>query len=404
MKIAYLIHRYGTEIHGGAEHACRMLAERLVSAKGHEVEVHTTCALDPVTWGEEYEPGVSVVNGVTVHRYPSIAGRDPGFGSFSTGVLSNPGRASSNDQERWIELQGPVCPEAIDGVVACDADVVVATPYLYYPTVWGVPRLTGRVVLQPAAHDEPEIRLPIFEKVFGAANGMAYYTDTERRLVERLFPIADRPQAVVGLGVAPINVPPERFRQVVGLGDRPFVVCLGRVDETKGTGFCSEMFAAYKQRNPGPLALVFVGPVIHQPLDHPDILVTGPISEELKWSALRGAGALISPSPFESFSLVLLEAWSVGCPVIVNGRCLTTVEHARRSGAGLWFDGFGTFEAVLRRVLGDSALQSLLVAAGLQYVEQHYTWPAVMERYDRFLQASADRPRLTKQPMPSPKP
>lgn len=387
MKIAYLIHRYGTEIHGGAELACRMLAERLVSMKGHEVEVFTTCALDPVTWGEEYEPGDSSINGVTVHRYPSRAGRDPAFGSFSTGVLSNPARASIRDQERWIELQGPVCSEAIDAVTASDAEVVIATPYLYYPTVWGATKLTGRLVLQPAAHDEPEIRLPIFEEVFGAANGFAYYTDTERRLVERLFPIADRPQAVVGLGVEPAVVSPDRFREAAGLGDRPFVVCLGRVDETKGTGFCSEMFAAYKRRNPGPLALVFVGPVIHQPLDHPDIIATGPVEETLKWSALRGADALISPSPFESFSLVLLEAWSVGCPVIVSGQCQTTVDHARRSGAGLWFDGYGTFEAVLGRVLGDPALQSHLVAAGLRYVEQRYTWPAVMDRYAQFLQS-----------------
>ena len=40
MKVGFVIQRYGTEILGGAEFLCRLLAERL--AARHQVEVLTT--------------------------------------------------------------------------------------------------------------------------------------------------------------------------------------------------------------------------------------------------------------------------------------------------------------------------------------------------------------------------
>ena len=44
--------RYGEEIVGGAEMAARMIAERLVSQLGWNVEIFTTRAKDIVTWDE----------------------------------------------------------------------------------------------------------------------------------------------------------------------------------------------------------------------------------------------------------------------------------------------------------------------------------------------------------------
>ena len=46
-----------------------------------------------------------------------------------------------------------------------------------------------------------------------------------------------------------------------GLGDRPYIVSVGRVDEHKGSKMLASYFATYKERHPGPLALALVGPV-----------------------------------------------------------------------------------------------------------------------------------------------
>ena len=107
-----------------------------------------------------------------------------------------------------------------------------------------------------------------------------------------------------------------------------------------------------------------------------------------KWALLRGATVLVSPSAFESFSLVLFESWEAGVPVLVNARCAATLEHVIRSGGGVGFDSFAVFEAALDRLLADDALRASLAAAGARYAEQ-YRWPAVIERYRRFAERLA---------------
>lgn len=379
VKVAYVVPRYGIEVLGGAEYGARMLAERLVSMLGWEVEVLTTCALDAATWADEYAPGDVDVNGVQVRRFASTAGRDPGFEAFSRTVLPRPEAASPETCERWIHLQGPVCPDVVDAARDSDADLVVFYPYLYYPTVHGVRAVGDRAVMHPAAHDEPPLRLPIFRDVFAATRAFVFQTYGERRLAELLFPVGHRPQIVMGLGV-------EESAAASVERDRPFLLCLGRVDDGKGAGLLARYFAEYKARRPGPLSLVFAGPVVQQPSAHPDIEVLGPVDDGVKWGLLRNATALVSPSYFEAFSIVLMEAWTAGTPVLVNGHCVATREHCERSGGGLWFEGFAGFEAAVDRLVSDESVRRGLAEAGGRYVEENFRWPVVIGRYRDFLE------------------
>jgi len=394
VKVAYVTVRYGPSIVGGAEQACRQLAEHL-AADGVDVEVYTTCATDPTTWADELPAGTSVEAGVTVHRHRSTSVRSRRFEAFSAEVLADPGHQSPESESRWLGLQGPVCPDAVDAALDSGAALIVATPYLYWPTVETASRAGARLVLHPAAHDEAPIRMAMFGRAFAAASGLAFYTDAERRLLGRLWPgIAASHQLVVGLGVDPgigSGADPATFRASASLDDRPYLLCLGRVDDGKGARALGRFFAAFKRRHPGPLALVFAGPVVHPPDPHPDVLVTGVLSEQDKWSALAGCEALVSPSANESFSIVLLEAWVSGRPALVNARCGPTSEHARRSGGGLAFDGYAAFETALVRVLGDPGLARAMGDAGRSYVEGSFTWPVVTTRYHRWLQGLAGR-------------
>jgi glycosyltransferase involved in cell wall biosynthesis len=145
--------------------------------------------------------------------------------------------------------------------------------------------------------------------------------------------------------------------------------------------------------------LVFAGPVHDRPAPHPDVVVAGIVDEETKWGALRGTSALVSPSWYESFSLVLLEGWLAGRPALVNAACAATRDHCRASGGGLWFSSYATFESALDRVLGDAGLAAHLGAQGQAYVDRRYRWPKLTARYQRFLARVAARASGQNEPL-----
>ncbi len=95
---------------------------------------------------------------------------------------------------------------------------------------------------------------------------------------------------------------------------------------------------------------------------------------------------MVNPSAYESFSLVLLEAWTLGVPVLVNAACAATMEHCRRSGGGLWFDSYRSFEVAVDRLADDPELRSRLGDNGRVYTARYYRWPSIIRRYVGFLQ------------------
>ena len=163
------------------------------------------------------------------------------------------------------------------------------------------------------------------------------------------------------------------------------------MDGHKGTTLLAEYFARYKERHPGPLRLVLAGPVVDAPPTHPDVDVLGPVSEEEKWALLSEARALVSPSPWEAFSLVVAEAWSARTPVLVNAGCAATVEHCRRSGGGVTFAGYGEFEVAVDRLVGDPDFGQALGRRGRAYVDARFRWPHVVARYAAFVESVVAR-------------
>jgi glycosyltransferase involved in cell wall biosynthesis len=205
--------------------------------------------------------------------------------------------------------------------------------------------------------------------------------------------VAETPQIVLGLGT---NAEVGRGRsgaEVLGTGDRPYVVCVGRVDEQKGAVMLANFFIEYKRRHPSDLVLAFVGPTSSVLPESDDIVITGIVDEEDKWDIIADALVSISPSAMESFSLVVLEGWVKGIPALVNGTCGPTVENCSLSGGGLWFDSYGSFEIALGRLLADSALREQLGAAGQDFVRRTFDWPVLIRRYEAFLEQVIARGR-----------
>ncbi len=391
MKLAFVTPRYGPEVIGGAETAARMLAERLCRRPGWQVEVLTSCAMDHLTWENTETPGTSTLNGVTVHRFPTASRRQLDYFDLDAKIRLAPTVVGLAEARRWVALNGPMCPGLVDAVSVTDADVVACYPYLFATTVDGIAVSPVPTVLHPAAHDEPALYLSAFRHAFRHVDGFVYHTEAERDLMEYAYGNGAKPQIVLGLGVNDPVGEGRRGGDLLGLGERPYLCYLGRVDEHKGCGMLAEYFARYKERHPGNLALAMVGPISDTAPEHPDIVATGTVSEADKWDILGGASVMVTPSAYESFSLVLLEAWSLDVPVLVNASCAATMEHCRRSGGGLWFESFRTFEVTVERLVDDDRLRRTLGEAGHRYTQRYYRWSSIIDRYTRFLGGVAAR-------------
>ena len=128
---------------------------------------------------------------------------------------------------------------------------------------------------------------------------------------------------------------------------RPFAIYIGRIDENKGCAELFDIFQRYAAVFPRGLDLVLIGNAIMPIPDHPRS-TTSASSDEDKFDALAAADFLIMPSYFESLSMVALEAWALGRPVLANGRCDVLKGQCIRSNAGLYYESFEEFAETLR--------------------------------------------------------
>lgn len=433
MKLAFVVQRYGAEILGGSEYHCRLIAERL--ATRHDVDVLTTCARDYVTWKNEYPEGNDRIKGVTVRRFPVDKPRDiAAFNQYSDWIFHH--AHSREDELKWLEMQGPWSPALRDYLAKHHKayDALIFFTYLYAPTVLGLKVDPGRSILVPTAHDEPAIHLGIYKEMFRLPAAMAYNTEVERQFLKTRFEISATAEEVVGCGVdllpwadqggAPaVDDRTDRKRaapiaEALGLDDAPlrgedevlpthltergvrfhrrhrlhgqFLLYGGRIDPGKGCEELLEYFTSYKEQG-GDADLVLMGVKLMQLPEVPWVKFAGLLSERERLEALEAATVVVVPSPFESLSLLALEAMAVGTPVLVNGHSDVLVEHCRRSHAGLWYNDRDEFVEAAKLLLADARLRRALGRNGKEYVKREYRWEAIMAKYDRLIGAVRQR-------------
>ena len=385
LRLAFVVQRYGPEIDGGAEYECRRVAEAL--APHHDVDVLTTCARDYLTWKNVYAPGVETVNGVRVRRFPvDRPRRVRAFGRYADWLYATP--HTFFDEAEWVRRQGPICPTLVEWIRAHadDHDGFIFYTYLYLPTTLGLPLVAHKAVLVPTAHDERPIYLDLFRSLFRTPRGLIFQVEEERAFVERRFHTAHLPSAVIGAGIDPVtDADAARFRRQHGL-EGPYFLYIGRVDVEKGCRTLVDTFLRWRERAPEPATLVLMGTVALKLPRHPAVRPLGFRPDQEKHDAIAGATALVMPSPHESFSFVILEAWSQGTPVLATARSPVLRGHVERSGAGLLYDrAAGDFGEAAISLLGDEALRKTLGERGRAYVEARYRWPGITRQYLDFL-------------------
>ena len=184
-KLALVVQRYGLEVNGGAELLMRQMAEHLNGK--YDVEVLTTKAVDYLTWKDEYEKNNEVINGVLVRRFGVKKPRSiKRFGHLSM-LIDKPFNMHFLE-DKWVDSQGPYCPELIEYIKANKDkyDVFVFMTYLYYTTVRGIKEVADKSILIPTAHDEPTIYYDVYKDVFTKPSGIFYCTVTEKNLSDMI--------------------------------------------------------------------------------------------------------------------------------------------------------------------------------------------------------------------------
>ena len=384
MKLAVVVQRYGAEINGGAELHARYVAEML--ARRHRVEVLTTCAHDYVTWKAYYPEGTETINGVAVRRFPVAHERDPrDFGERSTQVFER--RHSIADELAWLDSEGPTSPALIDhiGQHADAFDFFLFFSYRYYHAYHGVRRVPHKAILVPTAERDAALGLSIFGPVFRAARALMYNSPEERAIIQAATGNTSVPGVVVGIGSdLPRDTAPERFRRKYDIAG-PFVIYVGRIDRNKGCAELFDYFGSYRPRLGQQLSLILAGNSILPIPDHPRIRHLGFISDRDKFDAIAASEALIMPSRFESLSMVALEAWGLGRPVLANGRCDVLRGQTIRSRAGLYYDDFAEFAEALFTLTTNRPLHQALGDNGRRFYERNYAWPVIQSKYEDML-------------------
>ena len=399
MKIAVAVQRYGADINGGAELHARYIAERL--ARHAEVEVLTTCARDYVTWRNERPAGVESVNGVTVRRFPVDRERDPReFGRLSHLVFER--QHSIADELRWLDSEGPTSRALVDHLARADAfDFLLLFSFRYYHAYHAARRATSKAILVPTAERDPAVTLGIFGPVFRSVRAIMYNSHEERAMIQAASGNADVPGVVVGVGSEiPERSDARRFRRTFGI-ERPFALYIGRIDENKGCGELFGHYRRYAQAFPRGLDLVLIGSAIMPVPDHPRIHHLGFLADADKFDALAASDLLIMPSYFESLSMVALEAWALGKPVLANGRCDVLRGQCIRSGAGLYYESYEEFSEALYSLESNGPLHARLGRNGRAYFEANYAWPVIEQKYlDMFARLSRESHSRAIDPLP----
>lgn len=396
MRILYTVQRYGSQIVGGSEAACRHFSEELVR-RGHEVEVMTSCAQSYIDWADEYSPGTESINGVLVHRLPVIERRtDALFGPIHGHMMNKPASSPLFEQQRWARLMGPQLQDQRLWLLrnAHRFDVAIFMTYLYSTTTAGLPTLANRLptILQPTAHDEPPIYVSLFQSLFRQPDAFLFFTPEERNIVERIFHIETNGNTIgIGIDQDPSPGVGNRFRHDHNLGDSPYLLYVGRLDPSKGVDELIGFFVELKKRNDIDLLLVLAGDAQTEIPDHPDIRLTGFLDEQGKRDALAGSLALVQSSYFESFSIVLCESWVQKRPALVQGKCEVLRGQAMRSGGAIPYEGFAEFEACVELLLENPDLTNQMGLNGRKYVQEKYQWDTVMRGMEEVLILAQER-------------
>ncbi len=339
-----------------------------------------------MTWENHFPEGVEECGGTAIRRFPNSSTRDiEVFDKISAELHSRIELCTLEEQEQWMKMQGPNS-EALTSYIKShenEFDAFIFFGYLYATTVQNLPLVATKSILVPCAHDEWPIYFSMFDRFFALPQKFVFNMESEKAFLEKRFFHLEMKGPTAGIGIElPDTKDPDGFIKKYQI-TAPYLLYCGRIDPSKG---CAEMIGAFlfwKHRYSIPHQLVLVGNSAMEIPEHDDIIATGFVTLQEKWDAMAGCDWLMMPSKYESLSMVLLEAWNIGKPALVNRQCDVLIEHCEVGKGGLSYETWDEALDIITQIPHNTYTE--LGIQGQKYVQEKFNWPIICEKFKELL-------------------
>ena len=179
------------------------------------------------------------------------------------------------------------------------------------------------------------------------------------------------------------------LRDEYGIGDSPYVLFIGRLNEIKGPDLLLNAFVRAKDAAPDR-HLVFAGPdegmlpglraAVRKVGLEDRVHFVGYLGGAEKSRALRSADLLAIPSRREAMSIVVLEAGAAGTPVLLTDRCGFDEVAGVEGGQVVAATSEGLREGLVDLLGKPEELKSM--GANLEeFVVEQFSWETAVDKY-----------------------
>lgn len=387
MRLAFVTPWYGENIPGGAETECRTIAENLQKS-GNEVEILTTCAKEFASdWNTNfYKEGIYHINQVPVRRF-SVKKRDKAiFDTINYKLIQNK-KISLKEEKSFIHEM--INSDNLYSYIrqhGSDYDFFLFIPYMFGTTYYGSQIHPEKSILIPCLHDESYARMTIYRSMFENVKGLIFLSEPEKKIANTLFDLKNK-QSVLGGGINTyISYNAKNFRERYDV-QCDYLLYAGRREPGKNVPLLIDYFNLYLKNNPSTLKLILIGSgeVNIPECCKKDIIDLKFIPVQDKYDAYAAATVLCQPSVNESFSIVIMESWLCGTPVLVHADCAVTKNHCIKSNGGLFFKNYAEFEECINYILDNPKKRDIMAECGKRYVTDNYSWERIVMEYEEFL-------------------
>lgn len=374
---------YG-DIPGGAENECKRTAENL-HENGFDVEILTTCVKEFLSdWNNNfYKEGIYDINGITVRRFKARRRDTRLFDRINYKLMHN---QKVSPQEEVLFINEMINSDNLCRYIAENKpkyDYFIFIPYMFGTTYFGSKACPEKSILIPCLHDESYAYMNVYKEMFKSVKGIIFHSEPEMRLAEKICNLNGKKLVVLGEGIdTDIECNGKRLREKYGIEDE-FILYAGRREIGKNLPLLIDYFCRFKEKNDTRIKLILIGSgKVNVPRNHKkDIFDLGFVPQQDKYDAYDASMVLCQPSINESFSIVIMESWLCGTPVLVHANCEVTKEHCIRSNGGLYFSNYDEFEECVNFYHNNPEKARVMGENGRRYVVSNYSWEKIIEKY-----------------------